>query len=81
MQDIFDTLEDTAEDFETTGEKLLEYFEPKRHRLFSIYQFRQLFQKEEESYDHYTTRLKQAAAPCEFQQTWLEVETKIWGIE
>ena len=49
VQDIFDTQEDTAEDFETAGEKLLEYFEPKRHRLFSIYQFRQLLQEEEES--------------------------------
>ena len=28
VQDIFDTLEDTAEHFETAGEKLLEYFEP-----------------------------------------------------
>ena len=72
VQDIFDTLEDTGEDFETAGEKLLEYFEPKRHRLFSIYQFRQLAQEEEESYDDYATRLKQAAAPCEFPPDWLE---------
>ena len=74
VQDIFDTLEDTGEDFETTGEKLLEYFEHKRHRLFSIYQFRQLAQEEEESYDDYTTRLKQAAGPREFPPDWLEVE-------
>ena len=44
MRDIFDTLEDTGEDFDTTGEEL---------RLFSIYQFRQLVQEEEESYDDY----------------------------
>ena len=55
VQDIFDTLEDTGEDFETASEKLLEYFEPKRHHLFSIYQFRQLAQEEEESYDDYAT--------------------------
>ena len=53
VQDIFDTLEDTAEGFETAGEKLLEYFEPTRHHLFSIYQFRQLVQEEEECYDAY----------------------------
>ena len=81
VQDIFDTLEDTGEDFETAGEKLLEYFEPKRHRLFSIYQFRQLVQEEEESYDDYTTRLKQAAVPCEFPQDWLEVEIQMQLIE
>lgn len=77
MQDFFNTPEDTAEDFETAGEKRLEYFEPKRHRLFSIYQFRQLVQEEEESYDDYTTRLKHAAAPCEFPQNWLEVEIQM----
>lgn len=81
VQDIFDTLEDTGEDFETAGEKLLEYFEPKRHHLFSIYQFRQLAQEEEESYDDYTTRLKQAAAPCEFPEGWREVEIQMQLIE
>ena len=58
VQDIFDILENTAEDFKTAGEKLLQYFEPKRHNPFSIYQFRQLIQEEEESYDDYTTHLK-----------------------
>lgn len=81
VQDIFDTLEDTGEDFKTAGEKLLEYFEPKRHHLFSIYQFRQLAQEEEESYDDYTTRLKQAAAPCEFPEGWREVEIQMQLIE
>ena len=81
VQDIFDTLGDTGEDFETTGEKLLEYFEPKRLRLFSIYQFWQLVQEEEESYDYYATRLKHAAAPCEFPQDWLEVEIQMQLIE
>ena len=59
VQDIFDTLEHTEEDFETAGENLLEYFEPKR----------QLVQEED-----YTTRLKQAAALCELPQNWLQVE-------
>ena len=40
VQDIFDTLKDTGEDFETAAEKLMEYFEPKKHHLFNIYQFR-----------------------------------------
>ena len=81
VQDIFNTLEDTGEDFETAGEKLLEYFDLKRCHLFSIYQFQQLVQEEEESYDDYATRLKQAAAPCELPQDWLEVEIQMQLIE
>ena len=30
VQDIFDTLEDTGEEFETTPEKLMEYFKPRK---------------------------------------------------
>ena len=77
VQDILDTLENAGEDFVTAGEKRLEYFEPQRHRLFSIYQFRQLVQEEEESYDDYTTRLKEAAAPCDFPLDWLEFEIHV----
>ena len=81
VQDIFDTLEDTGEDFETAGNKLLEYFEPKKHRLFNIYQFRQLAQEEEESYDDYATRLKQAAVSCEFAPDWRDIEIQMQLIE
>ena len=59
VQDIFDTLEDTGEDFETAAEKLMEYFEPRKHHLFNIYQFRQLTQEKEESDDDFATRMKQ----------------------
>ena len=40
VRGIFDTLEDTGEDFETAAEKFMEYFEPRKHQLFNIYQFR-----------------------------------------
>ena len=30
VQDIFDTLEDTGEEFETSPEKLMEYFKPRK---------------------------------------------------
>ena len=42
----------------------MEYFEPRNHHLFNIYQFRQLTQEKEESYDDFATRLKLAACPC-----------------
>ena len=77
----FDTLEDTGEDFETTTDKLMEYFEARKHHLFNIYQFLQLTQKKEESYDDFTTRLKQAAGPCDFPMDWCDVEIQLWLIE
>lgn len=51
VQDIFDILEDTGDDFETVAKKLIEYFEPRKHLLFNIYQFQHLFQEKEESYE------------------------------
>ena len=65
-QGIFDALEDIGEDFETAPEKLMEYFEPRKHHLSNVYQFRQLTQVKEESYDDFATRLKQAVGPCDF---------------
>ena len=81
VQDIFDTLEDTNEDFKTAAEKLMGYFEPRKHHLFNIYQFWQLTQEKEESYDDFTTRLKLAAGPCDFPTDWRDVEIQLQLIE
>ena len=81
VQDIFDTLEDSGEDFETAAEKLIEYFEPRKHHLFNIYQFRQLTQEKEESYDDFATRLKLAAGPCDFPTDWRDAEIQLQLIE
>jgi len=78
VQDIlFDTLEDTRDDFETIAKKLMEYFEPRKHHLFNIHQFRQMSQEKEESYDDFATHLKQAAVPCEFLVEWRDVEIQL----
>lgn len=66
--------ENTRDDFETTAKKLMEYFEPRKHNLFNVHQFRQMSQEKEESYDDYATRLKQAAIPSEFPVEWRDVE-------
>ena len=55
----------------------MEYFEPKKHHLFNIYQFRQLAQEKEESYDDFATRLKLAAGPCDFPTDWHDVEIQL----
>ena len=81
VQDTFDTLKDTGEDFETAAEKLIKYFEPRKHHLFNIYQFRQLTQEKEESNDDFATRLKQAAGPCDFPTDWCDVEIQLQLIE
>ena len=78
---FLDTLEDTGEDFETANEKLMEYFEPRKHHLLTIYQFRQLTQEKEESYDDFATRLKLAAGPCDFPTDWRDVEIQLQLIE
>ena len=77
VQDIFDTFEDTSEDFKTAAEKLMGYFEPRKHHLFNIYQFWQLTQEKEESYDDFATRLKLAAGPCDFPTDWRDVEIQL----
>lgn len=41
---------------ETAAKKPMEYFEPRKHFLFNIYQFQQLSQEKEECYDNYATR-------------------------
>ena len=77
IQEIFDALEDTGEDFEIAAEKLMDFFERRKHHLFNIYQFWQLTQEKEESYDDFATRLKQAAGPCDFPTDWRDVEIQL----
>ena len=57
------------------------YFEPRKHHLFDMYQFRQLTQGKEESYDDFTTHLKLAVGPCDFPTYWRDVEIQLQLIE
>ena len=59
----------------------MEYFEPRKHHLFNVYQFRQLTQGKEESYDDFGTRLKLAVGPCDFPTDWRDVEIQLQLIE
>ena len=81
VQDIFEMLEDTGDDFETAASKLAEYFQPKRNNLFNIYQFRQIQQEQDESSDDYCTRLKQAAKLCELPKDWQDIEIQLQIID
>ena len=58
-QDIFETLEDTGDDYVTAKSKLTEYFSPKKNIDYEIFQFVQI---PGETVEQYTTRLRKLAA-------------------
>lgn len=68
VQDIFDTLGDTGEDYETASEKLTAYFTPSKNVPYNRHLFRQETQAEGESIAQYVTRLRQLGDSCEFGQ-------------
>ena len=50
-QEVFDTLEETGDDYKTAIEKLDEYFTPKKNVDYEIFQFRQTKQNIGETTD------------------------------
>ena len=66
VQDIFETLTDTGEDFKTANEKLTAYFTPQKNVPYSRHVFRQENRKEGESVAEFVTRLRQLSIDCEF---------------
>ena len=61
VDEIFNTLEDTGDDYKTAVEKLIEYFTPQTNTPYEVYNFRQARQRDDESLDSYHTRLRQLA--------------------
>lgn len=66
VQDIFDTLTATGEDYETARDKLTEYFTPRKNVPYHRHLFRQEHQNEGETVAQFVTRLRQVSADCEF---------------
>jgi hypothetical protein len=77
VNEIFDTLTDTGEDFATAKLKLKEYFAPKKNTEYEVHRFRQAKQSPEETIDSFHTRLRQLALNCEFADTSKEVKSQI----
>ena len=77
VYEIFQSLTDTGEDFDTAYQKLKEYFEPKKTVAFAVYNFRQAKQQRDESIDVYVTRLRNLAKVCEFNDSSLEIKHQI----
>ena len=76
-QEIFDTLEETGDDYKTAIEKLDEYFTPKKNVDYEIFQFRQAKPNNGETTDQFATRLRKLAAHCEFHDLDQEIKTAI----
>ena len=76
-QEIFETLSDTGEDYDTAQAKLDEYFSPKKNVDFEIFQFRQASQQPGETVEQFATRLRKLAATCEFHDVNKEIKASI----
>lgn len=73
VQEIFETLEDTGESYETALEKLTAYFEPRKNIPFERHVFRQEAQGPTESIDTFVTRLKKLAKTCDYGENEAEM--------
>ena len=77
VNDIFETLQETGEDYPTAVEKLTNYFSPKKNNEFEIYKFRQEKQQNGQSIDDFHTKLRQLSATCEFSDVDKEIKSQI----
>ena len=76
-QDIFDTLADTGDDYDTAITKLDEYFTPKRNLDYEVFKFRNTAQNAGETIDQYATRLRKLVRNCEFADIDRELKSTI----
>ena len=81
VNEIFDTLEGTGEDFATAKQKLKDYFKdyfaPKKNAEYEVHKFRQAKQSANETIDSFHTRLRQLVHNCEFTENDREVKSQI----
>jgi hypothetical protein len=75
--DIFDTLHETGEDYDTAIEKLSGCFTPKKNIDYEVHVFRQEKQRTGETLDQYATRLRKLASTCEFTDLNKELKSQI----
>ena len=76
-QDIFETLQNTGDDYQTAKQRLEEYFAPRKNVDFQVFQFRQTAQLPDEPIDQFVTRLRKLAATCEFHDVSREIKSTV----
>lgn len=69
VQDVFETLSETGDDYKTALARLTQYFEPRKNISFERHKFRQACQGATESMDAFVTRLRELAKSCDFKTT------------
>ena len=78
VSDIFETLPDQGEeDYAKAVTALNGYFQPKVHKTYEVYMFRNATQNSGESLDSYCTRLRRLAQTCEFDHEDEEIKSHI----
>lgn len=69
VQDIFDTLPDTTDTYNSAVAALDKYFKPQQNYTFERHLFRQISQQKDETTSQFVTRLRRQAANCNFGDT------------
>ena len=77
VNEIFDTLDGTGDDYASALSKLNDYFAPKKSTEFEIYKFRQAKQEMNEKIDTYHTRLRKLSENCSFTDKDKEIKSQI----
>jgi len=68
VQDVFETLSGTGDDYDAALASLTQYFQPRKNVSFERHSFRQAAQQPNESMDAYVTRLRNLAKTCEYKE-------------
>lgn len=66
VQDVFATLQDTGEDYNTALQRLTAYFEPKKNVPFKRHIFRSAARMPDEPLNAFATRLWQLVKSCDY---------------
>ena len=66
VQDVFDTLENTGDNFDQAVAKINEYFKPYKNTGFGRHAFKQAEQQESETVANFVTRLQKLSVDCDF---------------
>ena len=75
VREIFRQIPEAGDDgaFDTALTKLNEYVEPQKNNLYEVYKFRQTVQGQQETIDHYHTRLCTLGETCDFHDIEFEI--------
>ena len=77
VNDIFDTLPDTSNDYATALDNLTNYFAPKKCTEFEIYKFRQATQEANEPIDTFHNRPRKLSENCKFDSNDKKIKSQI----